>query len=136
MFLALYHFRGAVSLLVPLRAGVFLYELREVDVLSESEHDRRDVGAVAIGRQLNTPCDAVSQIAHEPLGLDQTGIAAHSGSACSSESLDPSPVLEAMGVEAERSLRVSVGWSTIDADVDAFVGALPQVVEKLRALRS
>src|SRR5207249_2595636 len=33
------------------------------------------------------------------LGLDQAGIAAHSGSACSSESLDPSPVLEAMGVE-------------------------------------
>ena len=40
-----------------------------------------------------------------------------------------------MGVEAERSLRVSVGWSTIDTDVDAFVEALPQVVEKLRALR-
>src|SRR5438128_1826370 len=70
------------------------------------------------------------------LGLDQAGIAAHSGSACSSESLEPSPVLEAMGVEAERSLRISVGWSTIDADVDAFLEALPQVIEKLRALRS
>jgi cysteine desulfurase len=69
------------------------------------------------------------------LGLDQAGVAAHSGSACSSESLDPSPVLQAMGVEAERSLRVSVGWSTIDTDVDAFVEALPQVIEKLRALR-
>ena len=55
------------------------------------------------------------------LGLDQAGIAAHSGSACSSESLEPSPVLEAMGVDADRSLRVSVGWSTTDADIDAFV---------------
>src|SRR5205807_1406144 len=34
------------------------------------------------------------------LGLDQAGIAAHSGSACSSESLEPSPVLEAMSVDA------------------------------------
>ena len=69
------------------------------------------------------------------LGLDQAGVAAHSGSACSSESLEPSPVLEAMGVDAERSLRVSVGWSTTDDDITAFLTALPTVVEKLRALR-
>ena len=69
------------------------------------------------------------------LGLDQAGIAAHSGSACSSESLAPSPVLEAMRADAERSLRVSVGWSTTDADIDAFVEGLPRVVERLRALR-
>jgi len=68
------------------------------------------------------------------LGLDQAGIAAHSGSACSSESLEPSPVLEAMGVDAERSLRVSVGWSTSDDDIDAFLEALPGVVSRLRAL--
>ena len=55
-------------------------------------------------------------------------MAAHSGSSCSSESLEPSPVLEAMGVPAERSLRVSVGWSTTDADVDAFARAFPLVV--------
>jgi len=69
------------------------------------------------------------------LGLDQAGIAAHSGSACSSESLEPSPVLSAMGVEAERSLRVSVGWSTTDADVAAFCTAFPGVVSRLRSLR-
>jgi len=68
------------------------------------------------------------------LGLDQAGIAAHSGSACSSESLEPSPVLAAMGVAAERSLRVSVGWSTTDDDVTAFIGAFPGVVDRLRAL--
>ena len=68
------------------------------------------------------------------LGLDQAGVAAHSGSACSSESLQPSPVLEAMGVDAERSLRVSVGWSTTDDDIDALLQALPGVVSRLRAL--
>ena len=68
------------------------------------------------------------------LGLDQAGIAAHSGSACSSESLEPSPVLRAMGVPAERSLRVSVGWSTTAADVDACLEAFPGVVERLRSL--
>ncbi|MDQ3895773.1 MAG: aminotransferase class V-fold PLP-dependent enzyme, partial [Actinomycetota bacterium] len=70
------------------------------------------------------------------LGLDQAGISAHSGSACSSESLEPSPVLAAMGVEAERSLRVSVGWSTTADDVDAFCEAFPAVVTRLRSLRS
>jgi cysteine desulfurase len=69
------------------------------------------------------------------LGLDQAGIAAHSGSACSSEALEPSPVLAAMGVDADHSLRLSVGWSTSDADIDAATDALPKVVERLRALR-
>ncbi len=70
------------------------------------------------------------------LGLDAAGVAAHSGSACSSESLEPSPVLEAMGLDAQRSLRISVGWNTTDGDVDALLGALPKVLEHLRALRA
>ena len=70
------------------------------------------------------------------LGLDRAGVAAHSGSACSSEALEPSPVLEAMGVDAHRSLRLSVGWSTTPADVDAAQAALPPILEHLRALRS
>src|SRR4051794_34868120 len=81
-------------------------------------------------------CLGVSGVEAEAvlLGLDQTGVAAHSGSACSSESLEPSPVLEAMGVDAERSLRVSVGWSTTDDDIDAFLSAFPDVISRLRAL--
>jgi cysteine desulfurase len=70
------------------------------------------------------------------LGLDQAGIAVHSGSACASEDLQPSPVLEAMGVDAHRSLRVSVGWNTTEADVDAFLAALPDVLARLRRLSS
>ena len=68
------------------------------------------------------------------LGLDRAGIAAHSGSACSSEALEPSPVLEAMGVDAHHSLRLSVGWSTTDADIDRVLAALPAVLADLRAL--
>jgi cysteine desulfurase len=68
------------------------------------------------------------------LGLDRAGIAAHSGSACSSEALEPSPVLAAMGVDAHRSLRVSVGWSSTDADIDALLDALPLVLADLRRL--
>lgn len=68
------------------------------------------------------------------LGLDRAGVAAHSGSACASESLEPSPVLAAMGVDAHRSLRLSTGWSTTDADVDAALEALPPILQHLRSL--
>jgi cysteine desulfurase len=69
------------------------------------------------------------------LGLDQHGIAVHSGSACASEDLLPSPVLEAMGLDAHRSLRISVGWSTTNDDIDAFELWFAPVVAALRALR-
>jgi len=81
-------------------------------------------------------CLGITGVEAEPvlLGLDQAGVAAHSGSSCSSESLEPSPVLEAMGVDGERSLRLSVGWSTTDDDVGAFTAAFPRVVGRLRDL--
>ena len=81
-------------------------------------------------------CLAVAGVEPQPvlIGLDRAGVSVHSGSSCASESLEPSPVLEAMGVDAHRSLRVSVGWSTTDADVDAFVEALPGIVTELRSL--
>ena len=68
------------------------------------------------------------------LGLDRAGVAAHSGSSCASESLEPSPVLEAMGVDAHHSLRLSVGWSSTDDDVGAALAALPEILAALRAL--
>jgi cysteine desulfurase len=83
-------------------------------------------------------CLGIFGVEAEPvlLGLDQHGVAVHSGSSCSSESLEPSPVLAAMGVDADHSLRVSVGWNSTDADVDAFLGAFPGIVERLRRLRT
>jgi cysteine desulfurase len=88
------------------------------------------------GRLPHLLCLGMEGVEAEPvlLGLDQAGVAVHSGSSCSSESLEPSPVLEAMGVDASRSLRVSVGWSTTDADVESFTRALPPVLERLLAL--
>ena len=76
----------------------------------------------------NVVCVGVEGVEAEPilLALDQQGIAVHSGSACSSESLEPSPVLAAMGADADHSLRVSVGWSTTDADVDRLLARLPR----------
>ncbi len=89
------------------------------------------------GRLPHLVCLGVAGVEAEPvlLGLDRAGIAAHSGSACASESLEPSPVLEAMGVDPSRSLRLSVGWPTTDDDVAAFAGAFGPVVAELRALR-
>lgn len=68
------------------------------------------------------------------LGLDQIGVSCHSGSACSSEDLQPSPVLEAMGVDAHHSLRISMGWNTSEPDVEQFLDDLPLVVDQLRSL--
>jgi cysteine desulfurase len=82
-------------------------------------------------------CFGVEGVEAEPvlLGLDQLGVAVHSGSSCSSETFEPSPVLSAMGVDADHSLRISVGWSSTTADVDVFLSALPAVVGRLRSLR-
>ena len=82
-------------------------------------------------------CLGVHGVEAEPvlIGLDRAGVAVHSGSACSSESIEPSPVLEAMGVDASHSLRVSVGWSTNEEDVAAFGAAFTEVVNGLRSLR-
>ena len=90
------------------------------------------------GRLPHIACLGVAGVEAEAvlLGLDQAGIAAHSGSACSSELLEPSPVLEAMGVDADRSLRISTGWSTTEDDIDRFLDAFPVVIDRLRQLQS
>ena len=71
------------------------------------------------------------------LNLDLEGIAASSGSACSSGTMAPSHVLLAMGMradEAQGSLRFSLGRATTEEDVDAVVAVLPPIVQRLRAL--
>jgi cysteine desulfurase len=95
------------------------------------------VGADPDARLPHLVCLGVHGVEAEPvlIGLDRAGVAVHSGSACSSESIEPSPVLEAMGADPSHSLRVSVGWSTTDADCAAFSDEFAQVVAELRALR-
>ena len=72
----------------------------------------------------------------DPAGARSARRGVHSGSSCSSETLEPSPVLAAMGVDADHSLRVSVGWSSTAADVERFVEVFPGIVERLRGLRA
>jgi cysteine desulfurase len=69
--------------------------------------------------------------------LDEAGIAASTGSACSSPNLEPSHVLVAIGVPlsmAHGSLRISTGRETADADIDRLLDVLPRVVGELRAM--
>jgi cysteine desulfurase len=71
------------------------------------------------------------------LNLDIEGIAASSGSACTSGSLDPSHVLLAIGLSheiAHGSLRFSLGKWTTEAEIAKVIEVLPGIVEKLRAL--
>jgi cysteine desulfurase len=68
--------------------------------------------------------------------LDQLGICASAGSACASGALHLSPVLMAMGVPVSRSagaLRLTLGATTTDADIDAALVAIPQAVARLRS---
>lgn len=71
------------------------------------------------------------------LNLDLAGIAASSGSACTSGDIEPSHVLTAMGYsasEARGSLRLTLGHSTDEADIIATLRRLPEIVERLRGL--
>jgi cysteine desulfurase len=67
--------------------------------------------------------------------LDDEGISASTGSACSSGSLDPSHVLMSLGLDhamAHGSLRLSLGESTTEEDIDHVLEVIPRVVERRR----
>ena len=71
------------------------------------------------------------------LMLDMAGIAASSGSACTSGSLDPSHVLLALGLThevAHGSVRLTLGDDTTDEDIDYVLETLPKVAHRLRAM--
>lgn len=141
------HVAGAIGFGAAARALSSEGRLAAEESGARSLTDQLARAALAVGgvTRLGDPVDRVPHIVclgiegieAEPvlLGLDQAGIAAHSGSSCSSEALEPSPVLEAMGVDAERSLRLSVGWSSTRADADAFQSAFGGVIERLSDLR-
>lgn len=71
------------------------------------------------------------------LALDEKGIGASSGSACTSGTLDPSHVLLAMGIPPEvahGSIRFSLGRETTEKEIDYVLAVLPGIIERLRAM--
>ncbi|MBI3754188.1 MAG: cysteine desulfurase NifS [Deltaproteobacteria bacterium] len=71
------------------------------------------------------------------LNLDMKGVAASSGSACTSGTLEPSHVLLAMGVPMESahgSVRFSLGRGNSAEDIDYVIEALPAIVERMRSM--
>jgi cysteine desulfurase len=93
---------------------------------------RRTPGAIVfsgdVPRLPNTTLFTVPGLRAETavIGFDLAGIAVSSGSACSSGKVQPSHVLEAMGFDpefAQGAVRLSLGWSTSDADIDRSLEA-------------
>jgi cysteine desulfurase len=89
----------------------------------------------------NTSCVAVPGLAAQTalMALDLAGVAASTGSACSSGKIGRSATLAAMGVTpdmAEGALRFSFGWSTTEADGGQITGIVRETLAKLLARRS
>ena len=106
-------------------------ELRALD-------DIEIFGAPA-NRLPNTACFGMRGVDGETLllNLDQAGIAISSGSACASSHREPSPVLQAMGIDSEVALsaiRVSFGAGNTAQDVDTFIAALTAQLRQLRRM--
>ncbi len=70
------------------------------------------------------------------IALDLSGVAVSSGSACSSGKVRESHVLAAMGATEKEALRISLGWSTREEDVEQFGMVLAEVVDRIRSRRS
>ncbi len=99
-----------------------------------------EAGGRLTGRQPRLPNYATAAFAGVRgedllLALDQAGVAASSGSACASGSLDPSHVLLAMGLtldEALGSLRLTVGYDTTEEDIERMLHVLQSVFPHAR----
>ena len=71
------------------------------------------------------------------LSLDLEGIAASSGSACTSASLEPSHVLKSIGLTdeiAQSSVRMTLGKNTTEEEIDLVLDTLPKIVTRLRSM--
>ena len=128
-------------------AELALADLARVDEIARLR-DELERGAVALAqgavvlsanvvRLPNTTCLAVPGIKAETLviGLDLAGVAVSAGSACSSGKVEASHVLGAMGVADELrhgAIRVSLGFATARADINSFLKAFGELMQRLR----
>jgi len=90
-----------------------------------------------VARLPNTSCLAVPGTKAETLviGLDLAGVAVSAGSACSSGKVEASHVLSAMGLTqelAQGAIRVSLGFGTVSADIERFIGAWSELIKRMR----
>ncbi len=101
-------------------------------------------GAVVFGEKANrlpnTSCIAMPGVSGETqvIDFDLKGFAVSSGAACSSGKVEVSHVLLAMGVEKElaaSAIRVSLGYATAEAEIDAFIKAWQALYERTRGRR-
>lgn len=98
--------------------------------------------AIFFGREAqrapNTSAFAIPGVNAQTLlmALDLAGVAVSSGSACSSGKVRESHVLAAMGAAEKAAIRVSLGWTTGEEDVDQFETVLGNVVNQIRSRRS
>jgi cysteine desulfurase len=136
--------------IIGLGKAAELAQLHLADVATEKKlRDRLEKGLLAIAdteingdrknRLPNTTNIGFKYIEGEAilLSLDQYGICASSGSACTSGSLEPSHVLRAMGLPyttLHGSIRFSLSRYTTDAEVDLVLQVMPAIVERLRAM--
>lgn len=130
-------------------------KLAREELSERSEHDRRlrdrfETGVVERIEDVVFNGDPAKRLPHLSnisfrfiegegllISLDLQGIAVSTGSACSSGTLEPSPVIRALGRNdelARGAIRFSFGKDNTDEDVDRVLEVLPRVVEKLRAL--
>lgn len=127
---------GAAAAIARERLAAYGLRLTRLRQLLESglrQFQEIEIFAVGAQRLPNTVCFGVREMEGETLvlQLDRAGFAVSSGSACASGSNEPSPVLLAMGVDRELargSLRVSLGWSNTERDVEEFLNALGTVL--------
>lgn len=98
------------------------------------------IHGAGVPRLSNTTNVAFPGVSGETLviALDLAGFAASTGSACASGAVTPSHVIRAMGFDdeiARGSVRFSLGWSTTAADIDALLGAIPELLARATMAR-
>ena len=131
--------RACLASLADEGARLLMLRDRFADVVRDAAPDTVIFGETA-PRLPNTLCFAVSGVEAATLiiALDLAGVAASSGSACSSGKVTSSHVLGAMGVRqdlARGAIRLSLGWTSSDGDVTRFAEAFRAALERMRAVQ-
>lgn len=131
---------GAAAALAKSRLSDYGASMRRLRDRLESE--LRALGDIEIfgehaERLPNTVCMGMKGVDGETLllQLDRMGIAVSSGSACASSHREPSPVLQAMGIDpevAQSAIRVSFGIGNTEQDIDAFIASLASQLRQFR----